>query len=55
MGKKVADHGDVKRRLEIGSYAEEAVIAWNAPPLSQSRWLCKEALKLQYKDSKTDW
>jgi hypothetical protein len=33
MGKKVADHGDVKRGLEIESYTQEAVIAWNAPPL----------------------
>jgi hypothetical protein len=55
MGKKVAGHGDVKRGLEIESYAEEAVIAWNAPPLAQSRWLCEEALQPQYKDSKTDW
>jgi hypothetical protein len=57
MGKKVADHGDVKRGLEI----ERVVRARGRDSLecttacAVALWLCEEALKLQYKDSKTDW
>jgi hypothetical protein len=51
----VADHGDIKRGLEIEHYAQEAVIHWNAPPLAKSRGFCEAALKHQFPDHKKDW
>jgi hypothetical protein len=53
MVKMVADHGDIKRGLEIEHYAQEAVIHWNAPPgLAKSRGFCEAALKHQFTDHK---
>ena len=59
MGKIVAQHGAVKRGLEIENYAKEAVVHWNAPPPALARELCIAALKLHCGKNKSakkrDW
>ena len=46
MGKTVARHGSTDRgNIDIETYAEEAIIHWNGPPLAQSTGVCREALK----------
>ena len=51
MGKMVADHGRTDRgNIDIETYAEEAIIHWNGPPLAQSTGVCRQALKALFGD-----